>query len=153
VEGNPPAAAEPVAADVPDVEHAPTSESAEPANVTAQEQTGDPDLDKLLADFEAETQQQQQPAVDWEGAYRGAEWQAKQSWQHAQQVEQQAALERERRDARDLLRDVKGDMPLADEAVGYFLDGALLKHPELAQVWRNRHDDPQEFQRAKVRLG
>jgi hypothetical protein len=136
----PPASSPP--ADLPSAEPAPSAE---------------PDLDALLAQYDQEIAQQGQAGLpepdprlqQYEQAFQGAQYEAQQAQEYAQQVEQQAQLERDQRDGLELIKEIKGDLPIQDNAVGFFLDGALQANPRLMEVWNNRHSDPKTFEHVR----
>jgi hypothetical protein len=132
----------------PEPAASPEGAAAEPVQAESEPEKS---LDELLAEFDRTAQQEQ--LRQYEQAYQGAQWQTEQAQQYAAQVEQQAQAERDRRDGLELIKEIKGNLPIQDQAVGYFLDGQLLANPQLLELWNNRHNDPQSFQRARTMLG
>jgi len=141
---------------VPSNEQTVADETPASPGVEADNARQEPDLDELLRQFD-QAQQQPQPdlSAELERARAAAQhdhWRADYAEQQANQAIQQAQQERDLRDARELIKEIKADLPIQDQAVGYFLDGQLLAHPELMQVWQNRSADPATFERARSHL-
>jgi hypothetical protein len=142
---------DPTASPEPAAPAAEPSLSPEPAPAAQPE----PDLDELLRSFDEQTgwQQQQQPQIDFEAAHRYSEWEAQQAREHAALVEQQARAEIDRKDALQLIDELRADLPVQPQMIGYWLDGQLQANPQLMEIWQNRTTDPQSYQRARHYLG
>jgi len=127
---------------------------ANPEPTSAAAPASDPDLDALLAQFEQEAAQPPQP--DWQQAFQGQQYQTQLAEQRAELAHyelQQVQQQRDLQDGLALVKELRGDLPIPDAAVGFWLDAALLQRPELQQIWQARHTNPEQFERAKHLLG
>jgi hypothetical protein len=134
----PAASPEPAAAE-------PAPASPEPAPSTEEN-----DLDALLWSFDEQVghQQQQPPQPDYQAAFESQWQQTQEAQQYAQQVAQQAQAEIDRKDALQLIDELRADLPVQPQMIGFWLDGQLQANPQLMEIWQNRTVDPQTYQRA-----
>jgi hypothetical protein len=55
----------------------------------------------------------------------------------------------DRKDALQLIDELRSGLPVQPQMIGYFLDGQLQANPQLLEIWNNRTTDPQSFERAR----